>query len=159
MNLYDINNEINQKLLEAIDEHGEIIDINKIDEINDLQMEKSQKCLNVAYAYKNTIANIEEIKSEIARLKLRQVVREKRAKSIKRYLEMNLKEGENYSDVRASIKWTSSSRVHVEDIEKLPKEFKRIKIEPRKISINKALKEGRDVIGCEIIKVTNFNIK
>lgn len=159
--LYEIQPEIDQLLREAIDEDGQIINEDKLHQINYLEIAKEEKCLNVAYAFKNTQANIEAIKTEMARLKRKQDIQTNIAESIKNYLAMNLDEGESYQDVKASIKWRKSSRVHVNDnmIHLLPEKYQRTKIEANLTDIGKALKDGLEIVGCEIVEKMGFNIK
>lgn len=159
MKLYEIQPEIDRIIRESIDDDGQIIDGEKLNSISELEMTKEIKCLNVAYAYKNTRANVDMIKTEIARLKRMQEIQSNKADSIKKYLSWNLVKGETYKDVKVSIKWNKSSSVHVKDVDALPEKYKRIKEEADLTYIRNDLDKGAQIVGCEIVEDKVLGIK
>jgi len=59
------------------------------------------------------------------------------------------------------INFRKSEQVVVNDVNALPSDYKTIKVteQPDKIKIKQAIKDGEDVIGCELVTVQNIQIK
>lgn len=152
--LYEINNE----LLECTDlETGEVIDTEKFDQ---LKMARDDKIENIALWYKNLLAEAEAYKSE----KNLFAEREKRALSkadgLKKYLHLSLR-GAKFKTVKAEISYRKSTSVEIEDIDKLPEDYKKTveSVAADKNGIAKALKEGIEVSGAKLVENNNIQIK
>ena len=100
MNLFEIDNEI----MNCIDEEtGEVIDIEKLD---DLQMQREEKIENICLWIKNLKAEAEALKEEKDNFAKRQKAAENKAESLKQYIESYLN-GEKYKST------ISESSIHV----------------------------------------------
>lgn len=155
MTLYQIDNAI----LECLDlETGEIIDEERL---NSLEMERDIKISNVACWIKDLKAENEAIKTEKQNLTRRQEVNDKKAESLKKWLNFALN-GEKFKDGRVSISYRKSESVQFTDsftIEKLPSEFIKVTAEPMKSEIKQAIKDGREIEGCFIREDNNIQIR
>ena len=155
MTLYEIDNAI----LECLDlETGEIIDEERL---NSLEMERDTKISNVACWIKDLKAENEAIKAEKQNLTRRQEVNDKKAESLKKWLNFALN-GEKFKDGRVSISYRKSESVQFSDsfsIESLPIEFIKVTAEPMKSEIKQAIKDGRTIEGCFIREDNNIQIR
>lgn len=155
MNLY----EIQEAILECIDmETGEIIDIDKLDA---LEMERDSKISNIGCWIKDLRAEAEAIKTEKQALDKRQKAAEHKEEQLKEYLSRFLN-GAKYKDARVAISYRSSTSTVVDefmDLNKLPDEYKKVKIEPNKTAIKEALKNGEVIEGCRLVESTSIQIR
>lgn len=154
MNLYEIESAI----LDCINEDGEVIDIEKL---NELEMARDQKISNIACWIKDCRAEVDAIKAEKQALEKRQKVAENRAESLTDYLRVYLN-GEKFKDGRCSISYRKSTSTVIDDlldISKLPDEYKRVKVEANKTAIADALKNGVEIEGCSLVENTSVIIK
>lgn len=155
MTLYEIDSEI----LSCIDEEtGEIIDEEKLTALN---VERNKKISNVACWIKNLKAEAEAIKVEKQNLAKRQAACENKVESLKRWLKYALN-GEKYSDAKCNIRYQKSSSVKFDegfDFSKLPKDFKKITIEPKKTEIKNAINAGKKIKGCSIEETNNIIVQ
>lgn len=169
MTIYDIDNEFATKmneLLEIFDEEtGEVTDIDRFEELkkalDSLAEERKQKISNVACWYKSLVAEAEAIKTEKQNLAKRQQAVENKAESLKKYLEYAL-QGEKFEDARCKISYRTSESVTFADgfdYSKLPTEFQKVTIEPNKIELKKAIKDGQWFAGVFLQKKTSTIIK
>lgn len=158
MKLYEIDNAI----LECIDmETGEIIDIDKL---NELQIERDTKIDNVACWIKDLKAEAEAIKKEKQALGERQKVAENKAESLKKWLAYALN-GEKFKTARCSVSFRSTESVDVtpEGLENLMKEHDELltykQPEPNKTEIKKAINDGLNVAGVQLVQNVSTIIK
>ena len=169
LSIYDIDLaliEASEALNNVFDEEtGEVTDIDVFEalkaEIDGLQMARDQKISNVACWIKNLNAEAAAIKEEKQKLAKRQAVVENKAENLKKYLEYALN-GEKFKDARVSISYRRSEGIHfAEDFDgnTLPKEFLRIKAEPKLTEIKEAIKGGRELEGISLIERQNIQIK
>lgn len=169
MNIYEIDNEFASKmneLLEIFDEEtGEITDLDRFEELkkalDGLAEERKQKISNVACWYKSLVAEAEAIKAEKQKLAKRQQVTENKAENLKAYLEYALG-GEKFKDARVNITYRKSEGIHFADDfdgNTLPKEFLRIKAEPKLTEIKEAIKAGQEFEGISLVERQNMLIK
>ena len=169
MNIYEIDNEFATKmneLLEIFDEEtGEVTDIDRFEELkkalDDLAEERKQKISNVACWYKSLVAEAEAIKTEKQNLAKRQQATENKAESLKKYLEYAL-QGEKFEDARCKISYRTSESVTFADgfdYSKLPTEFQKVTVEPNKVELKKAIKDGQGFAGVFLQKKTSTIIK
>ena len=169
MTIYDIDNEFATKmneLLEIFDEEtGEVTDIDRFEELkkalDGLAEERKQKISNVACWYKSLVAEAEAIKTEKQNLAKRQQATENKAESLKKYLEYAL-QGEKFEDARCKISYRTSESVTFADgfdYSKLPTEFQKVTVEPNKVELKKAIKDGQGFAGVFLQKKTSTIIK
>lgn len=158
--LYEIESDINQILEQAIDpDTGEIIDESKLEELNTLDIEKKDKLEAVGLYYKNTMAEAEMIANEKKKLDARQKAAEKKAEGLKNYLAKAL-HGEKFKTAKISVSFRKSTKVEIDDLNKLPMEYLKFKDpEPNKTEIGKALKAGAAVPGVELVENVSTIIK
>lgn len=149
--------EINQGIIDCVDmETGEIIDAEKLAE---LQIDRKDKIENIALYIKNLRADAAAYKAEKDEFARRQKVAENKEKSLTEYLASVLS-GEKVKADRFSISYRKSQSVAITDSDSVPDEYK-IKQEPKidKAKIKKAIKEGADIAGAELVENQNIIIK
>lgn len=161
MTLYEIDERIVDALERAIDtDTGEIKDELALKELDSLQMERDDKIEGVGLWIKDLNAEAKAIKEEEAALKVRRIQTENKAENLKKYLVYALS-GSKFKSPKLSISYRSSESVNISvspfDI---PEDYLRYKDpEPDKTLIKQALKEGKTINGCELVKNTNIQIR
>ncbi len=142
--------EIDSQILECIDEEtGEVLDVERLEK---LMQDKENKIEAVALWYKNTVAEADAIKAEIANLRARKEHDEKLAESLKIYLS-NALGGQKFNTPKVSISYRKSSSVEVEDVYSLPAELLTFKPEPAKAEIKRLMLAGNEVSGAKLVKI------
>jgi len=151
--------EIDEKILSLVDEEtGEIADLEALEA---LEMERDAKISNIGCWIKDLKAEAEAIKAEKQNLEKRQKVAENKAEQLKGFLTRYLN-GAKYKDARVSISYRSSVSTEVDealDLNKLPEEFKKVKVEANKTAIKEALQAGEVIEGCRLVEKTNIQIR
>ena len=118
MNIY----EIDKALLDCIDlETGEILDEAKMDE---LKMTREAKVENVALWYKQLSAESKAIKDEEKNLSDRRKATDRKAESLKSWLQSALS-GEKLETPRVKVSYRKSTTMSVIDKEAVPEAYKR----------------------------------
>jgi len=148
--------EIEEAITNCVDlETGEIIDEQAL---AGLQMARDEKVENIALWIKDLKAEAEALKAEKLALAHRQQVAENKAESLKNYLTAFLN-GDKFKTAKVAISYRSSKSVNIYDEELIPKDF--ITYEPKynKADIKKAIDDGLDISGAEIIEKTSIQIK
>lgn len=153
MNIYQIDREI----LNCVDEFGEVVDLERLME---LQMEREQKCENVACWIIDLAAESKAIKEQEAVLKARREACDAKADSLKRYL-LDALGGEKLKTGRVSVSYRKSTSTEIDDVDVVPEEFMRVKttIEPDKTAIKEALSSGTEINGCRLVTKTSVVVK
>ncbi|MCM1055611.1 MAG: siphovirus Gp157 family protein [Bacteroides sp.] len=151
--LYDID----QRILALVDEEtGEIEDF---EALNKLQIERDEKIENLALWVKNLKADEESYKAEKQSFEEKQRQARQRRESLERYISEALG-GEKFKTSRVECSFKKSSRVEIDDIFSLPKEFLRYKDpEADKTAIKEAVKDGKEVAGARLVTALNLQIK
>lgn len=173
MTLYDVD----ERLVTLINEHFDIEDgvlceteeelAKKIDEVS---LDLDTKIENIGCYIKNLESDVEALKKEEDNLKARRKSAENKIEGLKRYLNGYLMACFPKDEDRAKWKFKTpkvvlgyrkSNSVEVPDIEKLDKNFIKVKTEviPDKTAIKDAIKSGKEVIGAFIKQNINLNIK
>jgi len=67
-------------------------------------------------------------------------------------------EGNRYSGDTVSISWRKSERVEVDDMDTLPDQYTRVKVEADKTAIKSALKAGESIEGARIVASSSIQI-
>lgn len=154
--LYEINKQIEDFDFKIDEETGEILNANDLEK---LEMERSEKIENIALWYKNLLSDAEQYKAEEQAFAERKKQSEKKAESLKNYLTYAL-QGQAFKTVKVDIKYRKSESVNVTDFSKLTQEYLTIADpKPNKTAIKKAIKDGAEVEGAEILENLNIQIK
>lgn len=151
MNIY----EIDAAIMNCINEDGEVIDI---DAMNQLQMERAEKIENVACWIKNLEAESEAIRNEEKNLAGRRKVNENKVESLRKYLAYAL-DGQKFQTPRVRISYRKSTAVSIQDPEKIPAAWYKAKYEIAKADIKEALQRGEAVPGAELVENVSMQIK
>lgn len=146
--------EIEQAILNCINEDGEV----DVEQLKQLQLEKSTKIENIALWIKNLKADAAAYDNEIKALTERKKRDENKAESLKDYLDFIL-DGEKFKTVKVECSFRKSKKVNVLDESKIPKKYFRVKKEVSKSDIANAIKEGIKVKGAELIESRSLQIK
>lgn len=157
MTLFEINKAIMDFEFEIDEETGEILNPNELDE---LELARDEKIEGVGLWIKNLLAEAEAVKHEKDAMAERQKRLEKKAESLKRYLTYALN-GEKFSTPKVAMTFRKSESVVIPDEAIIPNEYCNISVvrKPDKTVIKKALKDGKDVMGAELITKQNIQIK
>lgn len=166
MTIYNIDDrlrELDERLSEAFDEDtGEILDeelVNAImDEISALDVAREKKIEGALLMRQEALEEAASIANEIKRLTAAKKQRERRADRLKNYAEMALA-GEKFKTDMISVSYRKSEAVEITDETSLPVNFWKVKKEPMKTEIKKAIKRGEDVAGAVLVKKMNMIIK
>ena len=162
MKLYEINEALERLLEESVDpETGEItIDI---DALQELQMAREEKLEGLAVYYKNLMADASAIKAEIETLTQRMKSAEKKAEQIKAFLQIQL-DGQPLKTSKVAVSFRASKAVEVDEKAFWAWEgagryctYPEPKISKK--AITEALKQGEDVVGCELVERQSMTIK
>lgn len=149
--------EINQSIMDCIDmETGEIIDI---DQLHELQMDRTDKIRNIACYIKNLRSDAAAYDEEAKTFAARKKAAQGKADSLTAYLSSMLN-GEKVKDKEYSISWRKSESVNITDDSLLPDTY--LVPQPPKVDkagIKAALKAGTAVTGAELAEKNNIQIK
>lgn len=160
--LYELDQKINELIANSIDpETGEVSDgfIEKLDALN---MERNEKIDNIMRLYKNLISDAAGWEAEEKRLSELKKSAKNRAESLKNYLSRYMEAGvEKFTSEHGKIGWRKSEKVVVQDVDTLPEEFKKVKVEVKAdlISLKNALKEDRKIDGVSLEEHQNIQIR
>ena len=158
MTLYEIDRRIDDFLSYA--EDIELSEDEIKDTLDSLMMDRAEKIDNIACYYKNLAAEAEAIKLEEVKLRDRRQAIDSKADRVKAYLDRALA-GNRFESARVKVTYRKSEQVVVEDLDKLGKQFLRIKqtIEPDKSLIKEAIKTGAEVEGAHLEVKNNISVK
>ena len=157
MTLFDINKAILDFDYQIDEETGEILNAEDLDA---LQLAREEKIEGVGLWIKNLQAEAEAVKKEKDAMADRQRRLEKKAESLKHYLEWAL-QGEKLSTPRIAMTFRRSESVSIPDEALLDDRFMNITMvkKPDKKLIKDTLKAGREVPGAELVTKQNLQIK
>ena len=163
MKLYELQAMFNEAAAiaeqQAIDNDG-VIDDDWADFLDDLEMARDEKAINVGRYIKNLSAEAAAIKAEKEKLASRQKVAENKVSHLKAYLLTFLADGEKIADETVAIATRNNApSVFLVDDFECPEEYQRIKVEPDKTAIKGALKDGLEIPGALLIKTRSVTIK
>lgn len=159
--IYELNKNYQEvsALLETAETEEELQAINDTLEMLDCSIE--EKVENTAKYIKNVESDIEGIKAEINRLTALKKQKERNTEWLKSNIEYALKtKGIEKLEVGTfKCGYRKSESVEVEDLNALPMDYIKTKMEPDKTAIKKALKAGEELIGVRLKTNMNFYIK
>lgn len=149
--------EINEAIMACIDfETGEVIDEAALEE---LQMERDTKLENVGLWVKNLTAEVAALDAEIKALSDRKKAKDNKIDSLKNYLSAAL-DGERFETPKLVVSWRKSESIVIDETAELPCEYL-VPVEPRpdKTALKKAIKDGAEICGVELVSKNNIQIK
>ena len=160
--LYEINREIVEVIANAVDpETGEIT--GDLSSLETLEMARDEKIENTGLYIKNLAADIEQLKNEENALKQRRQIKEHRIDRLKQYVSYSLQNAghKKFETPRLSLSFRKTTAVDIDDMDKLPEEYRRTKTEIRadKTAISKAIKNGVEVDGARLVERLSLQIK
>ncbi len=164
MNLYELDKAIQDFQFDEDTETGEILNI---DELDNLQMERDHKIEQIALWQKDLLAESQALKNEIDNLNARKKATERKAESLKNYLNKIL-DGHKFKTSRVAISYRKSSKVDIYDDKAFigwadkndPNLITRIEtIKPNKKTIAQSIKNGEQISGVRLVTSNNISIK
>lgn len=162
--LYEINKEIEKLIDEYVDiETGELLPEAE-QRLDELQLARQEKIVNIGLFVKNINYYIETIKAEKKRLAFLEKTATNKLEFLKNYLKYNLEPGEKIQSPQLNISWRKSVSVEETDafnIELIEKSFPnliRIKKELDKMEAKKILKDV-NIVGLKLVEKNNIQIK
>ena len=154
--------EIDAQLSALIDEEtGEITDIEAFD---GLQLDRKQKCENIALFYKNLTAEAEAIKAEETKLAERRIAIEKKAARLFEYLKYGLN-GDKLETSRVKCGYRKTQSVECDEnfvywaAENAPELLIYKEPQPNKTAIKQAIKTGREIEHAQIVDGLSLSVK
>lgn len=139
-------------------ESGEIIDL---EAIAALEMERDKKIENLGCWYKNLLADAEALKAQKNAFAKREKAAKAKAESLKGFLGRYLN-GKKFETAKVAMSFRKSEAVEFDAkcIGDVPEEFLKFKDpELDKVAVQKAIKAGETVPGCELVQRQNLQIK
>ncbi len=163
MKLWEIKDEIEKCFSETVDEEtGEILSEVNLQYLEELQMAFDDKVDNICCLIKNMDAEVKAFKTEEANLKKRRMAKENASQRLKDYLKAILN-GQKFESVRSKISYRASKSTEVDmDLFMNNKDYDlyvKTEITPNKTAIKKALEDGKELIGAEIVENQSMIIK
>lgn len=160
MNLYQINDRIEELTSRLIDVETGEIDEAVMDELEKLDIERESKLEGCGIVIKSLRAEIEALTSEVEMLNRRRRVKLNKMQRLADYVASDLK-GEAFETSKVAYTFRKSQKVDVRDEEAIPDELCRFETKrlPRKDLIKKIIKDGNDVPGCVLIDTLNLQVK
>lgn len=163
MKLWEIKNEIEKCFTETVDEEtGEILDEVNLAYLEELQMAFDDKIDNICCLIKNLDAEVKAFKTEESNLKKRRMQKENASQRLKDYVKAVLN-GQKFESVRSKISYRTSKSTEVDmDLFLNNKDadlYVKTEYTPNKTAIKKALEDGKELIGAEIVENQSMIIK
>lgn len=178
MNLYEIDRQLSILEEFMVDpDTGELLDEEQFNaKFDEIQMALAEKIENSMLFYKNLLSDVEQIKQEEKNLQQRRKVKENLAERVKSRInnyitaqfmdeEGNIdKEGLRkwkYETPRIKLSYRKSDSVEVADINLLPKQYVKEKVEVSadKTALKKAIQSGEKINGAKIVTNLNMQVK
>jgi hypothetical protein len=125
-----------------------------------IEAEHSEKVLRIGCFIKNLRVDAEALKAEKTRLAKRQQGVERTIEHLTRYLRDFSEPGRKYESPQCTIGWRKSEAVLVSvSPQKLPEQFRRVKVEADLNAIKAALKEGDAIEGAVLEQRQSIQIR
>ena len=141
--LYEIDNLLSEAIDSAFAEREDGTISESWDTfINEVQLERDAKALQVAAYIKGVNAEAKAINAEEEALRARRKALEGRADNLKEYLGRIVQVGEKLSDSRTAIGWRKSTGIIIDDFTLIPDTCKKVTVEIMKTEVKKQLAEG-----------------
>ena len=161
-NLFEINKAIMDAWDTAIDPETGELNEEALTAFEALQVERDERIENIGCWIKNLNADAAALKEEAKNMNERAKRAERKADSLKRYLEAAL-HGEKFQSTRVAISWRKTTSVEVDEAEvpELPEQYvrRKVTVEADKTAIKDALKAGEVIEGCRLVEKQSIQIK
>ena len=160
MNLYQIDREIEEVLMNLVDDETGEVDEEKLEQLNQLNVDRKEKIENCVLFAKSLRADGDAIMNESNALKERASRKFNKAERILQYVDMSLN-GEKFETERCLVTYRPSQAVEILNEELIPDELCVYKTErkPSKADIKKLLKSGKEVKGAILVERKNMQVK
>lgn len=157
MTLFEIDKALMDFEFEVDEETGEILNASDLDE---LQMARQDKIENIGLYIKNLEAEKEAVKHEKDSFADREKRLGKKIESLKGYLGYAL-QGQKFSTPRVAVSFRRSESVLVKNESLIPDEYCEFTMvrKPNKTNLKKALKDGEEIMGVELVEKQNVSVK
>ena len=158
MTLFEIDKAIETFFEENIDpETGELLNIEQLD---DLQMAREQKIENVGLYIKNLEAEADAVENQEKIFADRKKRIRKKIEGLKGFLGYAL-DGKPFKTDRVVMSFRKSESVLIKDEYLIPDDYCEFTVtrRPNKTNLKKALKDGKEIMGCELVEKQNIQIK
>lgn len=157
MTLFEIDKAIADFEWEIDPETGEVLNPHGLD---DLQMERNQKCENIALLIKNKEAEMNAVAEQEKTFASRKKSLGNEIDRLKDYLAYALG-GEKFKTDRVVVSYRKSESVKIDDDYAIPDKWCELSVlkKPNKKLIKDALKKGEHIAGAELIEKTNISVK
>lgn len=154
--LYQIVDELKNFEFEVDEETGEILNAEKLDQ---LELARDEKIENICLLIKNLKSDAEAYKAEKESFAKKEKTTKNKIESLSNYLERML-DGDTFNSTRATVSYRKSEKIECADISLVPTDFLRYK-EPElnRTEIKKAIKNGVEIRGCTLVETVNMQIK
>lgn len=159
-NIFQIGNEY-QNIIALIEQNNGDLSEDLHEAYINTREELNNKAKAYIYVIRNKENHIANIDAEIERLRDMKKQTEKEIDRIKNYLSMAVDHFGNFETGLHKISNRLSKSVEVTDLNELPKEYIKEKIEltPDKNAIKKAIESGVDIPGALLVTKSNLQIK
>ena len=156
MTLYELDKAIADFEL-IVNEDGEVLNI---DELDELQLAREQKIEGISLWIKNLEAEREAVKHEKDNFADREKRLGKKIDSLKGYLTYAL-DGQKFSTPKVAVSFRKSESVLIKDEYLIPDDYCEFTVtrRPNKTNLKKALKDGKEIMGVELVEKSNVQIK
>lgn len=155
VSLYELASSIKQ--IENMEDEG------LVEYLDTLNLQFADKAENIIRYRQSLTMSADAIGNEIERLQKLQNGLKSRAKSLEGYLSLTMQKNSlsSISTSIAKISFRKSETTEITNPELIPSEYKTIKTVESidKTAIKKAIKEGKEVAGAEIVEHQNIQIK
>ena len=157
MTLYEIDKALADFEFEIDEDTGEILNAADLDELN---LAREQKIENIGLYIKNLEAEKEAVKHEKDNFTDREKKLGKKIEGLKGYLTYALN-GKKFSTPRVAVSFRKSESVLIKNENLIPDEYCEFTTtrKPNKKTIKDALKEGKELMGVELLEKQNIQIK
>lgn len=148
--------EINEAILACVDPETGEADPEKLDK---LMLMREEKLEGLALWVKDLKAEADAIRAEEKALAERRQAKERKAESIRAYLEKALA-GQKFETSRAVCSFRKSQKVEITDLDKIPDDYLRYSTPTAdKTAIKAAIKDGISIEGAELVDSISMTIK
>lgn len=157
MTLFEIDKAIADFEFEVDEETGEILNPNALEE---LEMAREQKIENVGLYIKNLEAEATAVENQEKIFADRKRRIKKKIEGLKGFLGYAL-QGEKFKTDRVEMSFRKSESVLIKDEYLIPDDYCEFTVtrRPNKTNLKKALKDGKEIMGVELVEKQNISIK
>ena len=159
MRLFQISQQIEQILAAAVDQETGEIGEAAIAALDELELARDKRCLEIAAYLKGEEAEGEAVKAQAKALLARAKRHESRAERLRDYIEQHMTPGERLRDDRSELSWRKSQAVQIVDEKAIQAEYLSTVVEVDKAGLKGALKAGAEVPGAELVNRMNLQVK